>query len=102
MAQIRKVGLLNLNDSFSFLQLKEKIDSFSKKLNKDDFDKNLTHLASSRPFTMNKYLIETKELIRLIEDALTNYGKQDQYVFKMLNEDLSLMRSIKIKLEKPF
>lgn len=65
MAQIRKVGLLNLNDSFSFLQLKEKIDAFLDRLKRDNFEVNLVHLANSRPFTMNKYILEIKELIQL-------------------------------------
>ncbi len=102
MAQIRKVGLLNLNDSFSFLQLKEKIDSFLKRLKKEGFDTNLVHLATSRPFTMTKYLMETKDLINLVEDAINNYARQDQYVLKALNDDISSLRSIKTKLEKPF
>lgn len=100
MIPIRKIGLLDINDSIEFLKLKEELKKLMEKIEKNGGEQNLYNLAKSRPFSVTMYVNEMEKLLKKVEEALQSYGQKDQYVSRELNEIKAKLTALKENIKK--
>ena len=98
--QVRKIGLLDINDSMEFLKLKEGVDSLMAKIVKSGGEQNLYNLAKSRPFSVTIYRSEICKLLTDIESAIARYGSKDMYVSKELSNIKAKLSNLRDNIKK--
>lgn len=86
MTPIKKVGLLDINESMEFMRIKEEFEKFMEKIAAAGGEQKIYNTAKSKPFSVAILLNDTEKLMRKIGDALGNYAKRDMYVAKELNQ----------------
>ncbi len=95
MTSLKKIGLLDINDSLEFLKLKEEFERFYEKIKKAGGEQMFYSNIKSRPFTSKLHLNEIEKISEKIRQGLNTYGKKDAWVYKELNEKLILITNIK-------
>ena len=98
--QVRKVGLLDINESIAFLRLKESVKKFREKIEKAGGEQNLYNIAKSRPFSVAIYISEIDKLRQQIDIDLESYAKKDSYIFKELSQMKANLILLKDNLKK--
>jgi len=96
MDPLKKIGLLDINDSLEFLKLKEEFEKFYEKIKKEGGEQKFYGNIKSRPFTSKLSLNE----IEKIRSGLNTYGKKDVWIYKELNEKLISITTIKENISK--
>jgi len=99
MISIRKIGLLDINESMEFLKLKDEFTKFMEKIVKSGGEQSLYNTAKSKPFSVAIYLNETEKLMKRIDEALDSYAKRDMYVSKELGQMKAKLVNLKENLK---
>ncbi|MFA5084335.1 MAG: hypothetical protein WC475_03060 [Candidatus Paceibacterota bacterium] len=86
MTQIKKIGLLDINESMEFMKLKEEFSKFMEKIAAAGGEQAIYNTIKSKPFSAAILLNETEKMMRKISDAHSGYAKRDMYVAKELNQ----------------
>ena len=102
MIPIRKIGLLDINESMEFMKLKEELKKLMDKIEKAGGEQNLYNLAKSRPFSVTMYVNEIDKMLPQVETALQSYGSKDQYVSKELSQMKTKLTTLKENIKKCF
>jgi hypothetical protein len=98
--QVRKVGLLDINESIEFLRLKGKVKAFKEKIENAGGEQNLYNIAKSRPFSVAVYISEIDKLLQQIDLDLGSYGGKDLYIQKELSQAKTSLSGLKDNLKK--
>lgn len=100
MAQYRKIGLLDMNESMEFIKLKEDVEKFMEKIKKAGGEQAFYISLVSRPFNAKLYHGEIEKIIKIANDLSFSLGKKDFWVAKELGQIVSNLNKIKEKLSK--